>query len=51
MKGAAVGVMARGPAGTVGALIDRTLVPVVSEAVARVASLVVARVSGGEGDL
>ena len=50
-KGAAVGVMAGGPASTVGALIDRTLVPVVSEAMARVASLVVTRVSGGEGDL
>ena len=51
MKGAAVGVVARGPAGAVGALIDRTLVPVVSEAVTRVASLVVTWVSGGEGDL
>ena len=43
--------MARGPAGTVGALVDRTLVPVVSKAMARVASLMVARMSGGERDL
>ena len=51
MKGAAVRVVAGGPAGTVGALVDRTLVPVVSEAMAGVASLMVARVSGQEGDL
>ena len=43
--------MARGPAGTVGALVDRTLVPVVSKAMARVAGLMVAWMSGGEGDL
>ena len=50
-KGAAVGIMARGPASTVRALIDRTIVPVMPEAVTRVASLMVTRVSGGEGDL
>ena len=50
-KGAAVGIMARGPASTVRALVDRTVVPVVSKAMTRVAGLVVTRVSGGEGDL
>ena len=50
-KGAAVGIMARSPAGTVRALIDRTIVPVVPEAMTRVASLMVTRVSGGEGNL
>ena len=43
--------MAGGPAGTVGALVDQTLVPVVSKAMAGVASLMVTRMSGREGDL
>ena len=50
-KGAAIRVVARRPASTVRTLVDRTLVPVVSKTMARVASLMVARVSGGEGDL
>ena len=50
-KGAAVRVVAGGPAGTVGALVDRTLVPVVSKAMARVASLMVMWVSGRKGNL
>ena len=43
--------MARGPAGTVGALIDGALVPVMPETMAGVACLVIAWVGGGKGDL
>ena len=50
-KGTAVRVMARGPAGTVGALIDGALVPIVPKTMTGVACLVVTRVSGREGDL
>ena len=50
-KGTAVGVMARGPAGTVGALIDGTLVPVVPKTMAGMTGLVITRVSGREGNL
>ena len=51
MKGTVVRVMARGPAGAVGALIDGALVPIVPKMVTRMTSLVVTRVSGREGDL
>ena len=50
-EGAAIRIVARGPARTVGALINWAFVPVMSEAMARVACLVIARMSGREGDL
>ena len=50
-EGTAIRIVARGPARTVGALIHWTLVPVMSEAVTRVARLVIPWMSGGEGDL
>ena len=50
-KGAAIGVVARSPASTVRALIDWTVVPVMPEAVTGVARLVIAWMSGREGDL
>ena len=50
-KGTAVWVVAGGPAGAVGALIDGALVPIMPKAVTRVTCLVITRVSGREGDL
>ena len=51
MKGTAVGVMARGPAGAVGALINGTLIPIVPKTVTGMTSLMVARMGGWEGNL
>ena len=50
-KRTAVRVMAGGPAGTVRALIDGALVPIMPKTMTRMASLVVTRVSGREGNL
>ena len=50
-KGTAVRVMARGPAGTVGALIDRALIPIMPETMIGMTGLVVARMGGWEGNL
>ena len=43
--------MARGPAGTVWALIDGALIPIMPKTMTGMASLVVARVGGREGNL
>ena len=51
MKGTAVRVVARGPAGTVGALVDRTLIPIMSKAMTRMTGLVITRMGGWKGDL
>ena len=50
-KGTVVRVVAGSPAGTVGALVNRALVPIMPKAMAGVACLMVARVSGWERDL
>ena len=51
MKGTAVRVMAGGPAGTVGALINGALVPIMSKTVTGMTGLVIARMGGRERDL
>ena len=50
-KGTAIGVMTRGPAGAVRALINGTLIPIVPKTVTGMTGLVVARMGGWEGDL
>ena len=51
MKGTAVRVVARGPAGTVRALIDGALIPIMPKTMTGMASLVVARMGGWEWNL
>ena len=46
-----VRVVARGPAGTVGALVDGTLIPIVAKTMARVACLMITWVGGRKGNL
>ena len=50
-KGTAVGVVARGPAGAVGTLVNRALVPIVPKMMAGMTGLVVSWMSGWEGNL